>query len=144
MTREQRNIRRRLACHLERAMAAAVGTAMVWGRDDCALFHGGVELAARGYDPCAAFRGRYKTQRGARRVLGRGGLPAAMRSAARRHGWRRVAPGKARIGDLGLMALPDGAVAVVRLLHRGEWIGRNDFGWSMVPTDRVRVAWSVC
>lgn len=142
MIREQRNARRRLAYHLRIAMVRVAGRLMAWGKDDCALFHGDVELAALGYDPCAGFRGRYRTQRGAHRVLGRGGLPALLRRLSRSRRWRRIKPCHARVGDIGLMPVGK-AVAVVRCLHKGEWIGRNEAGWSMVPTSRVRVAWSV-
>jgi hypothetical protein len=142
MTPAERNGRRRLAYHLQLAMRAAAANLMAWGKDDCALFHGNVELAARGYDPCAGFRGRYRTARGAHRVLGAGGLPGIMRKAARRHGWRKVKATKAKVGDVGLIVVGN-AFAVVRCLHRGEWIGRNSAGWSMVPTSRVRLAWQV-
>lgn len=143
MTRDERALRRRVQYHLRKAMRAAVGRPMQWGRDDCALFHGDVHLAATGFDPCAAYRGRYRTMRGAHRVLGRGGLPKTLRAVARRQGWHRVRAVDARIGDVGLVPVGR-AVAVVVCVRRGEWVGRNEAGFSIVPSAAVRVAWTIC
>jgi hypothetical protein len=141
VTRRERNARRRLAYHLEKARKACVGRPMVWGKDDCALWHADIQLAAMGVDVAAPYRGRYKTRRGAHRVLGALGLPMALQRLTRKHRCNRVDPKRARIGDVGVIEVGK-AFACVRLLHKGEWIGRNEFGWSMVPTDRVRAAWS--
>jgi hypothetical protein len=154
LTRAERNARRRLAYHLGRARRRWIAQPMRWGFDDCALAQAQVQLAALGQDPCAAFRGRYRTRRGARRVLGHGGLPAALRVAARRYGWRKIRSRQARIGDIGLVPTPTG-LGVVRLMHRGQWIGRNETGFTMIPTAvvhprtkvrtvLVKAAWSVC
>jgi hypothetical protein len=140
MTRRERNARRRLAYHLDKARLAVAAKPMVWGVDDCALWHADIQLKAMGIDPAAEFRGRYKTRRGAHRVLGLMGLPMVLQRFTRKHGCGRVEPSKARLGDIGLVPIGK-AYACVRLLHRNEWIGRNDAGWSMVPTERVRIAW---
>lgn len=142
MTARERRVRRRLAYHLRKAMREVAGKPMQWGVDDCALFHANVQFAVTGFDPCAEFRGRYKTRRGAHRVLGHGGLPAAMRRFARKHRWKAINPSAARVGDIGLIPVGN-ATAFVRCLHRGEWIGRNVAGWSMVATKSVRLAWAV-
>lgn len=141
MTRVERNLRRRIAANLRRAMRLAAGRAM--GFDGCAVFAANVLRDTIGRDPMALWRGRYTTRRGMNRVMGRGGLPACQRRAARQLGWRRVRPIHACIGDVGLVATPTGA-GVVMKLHRGEWIGRRDGGWSVVPTKAVKVAWNVC
>lgn len=140
MTRRERNARRRLAYHLDKARLAVACKPMVWGEDDCALFNANVQLAAMGIDPAAAFRGRYRTQRGAHRVLGLMGLPMMLQRFTRKHNRSRVDPNKARIGDIGLVPV-GGAYACVRLLHRNEWIGRSEIGWFMLPTEHVRMAW---
>lgn len=113
---------------------------MVWGEDDCALWHADIQLAAMGVDVAASFRGRYKTQRGAHRVLGLLGLPMVMQKLTRKHGCGRIKPKDAQIGDVGLIDAGK-RFSCVRLLHRNEWIGRSEYGWSMVPTSRVRAAW---
>lgn len=137
----ERNARRRLAYHLDKARRACVGRAVVWGRDDCALWQSDIQLAAMGIDVAASFRGRYKTKRGAHRVLGVLGLPMVMQKLTRKHRCGRIKPKNARIGDIGLIDAPGGRFSCVRLLHRNEWIGRSESGWSMVPTSRVRAAW---
>lgn len=138
---KERNLRRRLAYHLRKRMRAVAGVPIPF--DGCALFQCDVHLDATGDDPAEKWRGRYTTPRGMRRVMGKGGLANCMRGAARRHGWKRIKPSAAKVGDVGLVLTPTG-FAVVRMLHRGEWIGRNAMGWSMLPTNLVRVAWAVC
>ena len=136
-----RNLRRRLAYHLRKAMDDAFGVAAPF--DCCVMFQADVHLAATGVDPVAAYRGRYSTVRGMRRVLGKGGLAARTRDIAREHGWKRVKPSAARVGDIGIVPAV-GGLAVVRMLHRNEWVGRNETGWSVLPTSAVLRAWSVC
>jgi hypothetical protein len=106
------------------------------------MFQANVHLAATGSDPVARWRGRYKTAKGMRRVMGPAGLLGCVRQVARARRWKRIPGSRALIGDIGLAECPTG-VAVVRKLHRNAWIGRNDMGWSLLPTDAVRVAWSV-
>lgn len=140
MTRRERNARRRLAYHLDKARRACAGRPMVWGVDDCALWHADIQLAAMGVDPASSFRGRYTTRRGAHQALGLLGLPMALAKITRKHRCGRINPSIARVGDIGVIEIGK-AFACVRLLHRDEWIGRNEAGWSMVPTERVRAAW---
>ncbi len=66
----------------------------------------------------------------------------ALRAVARRQGWRRVRASEARIGDVGLVPVGR-AVAVVVCVRRGEWVGRNEAGFSIVPSAAVRVAWTI-
>lgn len=138
MTRRERNLRRRLAYHLDKARQACAGDAATWSIDDCGIWQADIQLAATGFDPAKAYRGRYKTQRGAHRALGLLGLPMALQRLAGRA--RRIEPASARIGDVGLISAGK-AFSCVRLLHRNEWIGRSPIGWAMVPTDMVRMAW---
>lgn len=139
-SKAERNARRRLAYHLDKARRACAGREMVWGDDDCALWQAGIQFAAMGVDVAAAFKGHYKTQRGAHRTLGVLGLPMVLQKITRKHGCGRVKPKDARIGDIGLIESGE-RFSCVRLLHRNEWIGRSEFGWTMVPTKMVRAAW---
>lgn len=50
-------------------MAKMASAEHVYGVSDCALFASGAVLAMTGYDPAAEFRGKYKTELGAARVL---------------------------------------------------------------------------
>lgn len=114
---------------------------MRWGIDDCALAVANIYRTALPVDPARAFRGRYRSPGGARRVLGNGGLIAALRAAARGAGWRPVAPAAAEVGDLGMVMTPEGPACVIR--HLAHWLGRNTDGFTAVPTAAVRRAWSI-
>lgn len=141
MTREEHNLRRRIARQMRIAMRSVAGTPAPI--DCCVMFQADVHLAATGIDPVAEWRGRYRTLRGMKRVMGPGGLPRCMARVARRMKWKRVSPARARVGDVGFVATPGGGLAVVRKLHRNEWIGRNETAWSVLPTDMVLKAWSI-
>lgn len=81
-----------------------------WGSHDCMMFAGGVVAAMTGLDLTAHFRGRYKTQAGAGRVLqtfARGGVPEAAAKLALEHGipeWS--SPLQAQRGDVVLVLTP--------------------------------------
>lgn len=129
---------------LEAALVAEMAACgpMQWGRDDCALWCANILREALGYDAAAPFRGRYRTRRGAHRVLGKTGLAAALRAAGRRHGWRRAKPGEERVGDIGLI-LVGGVASTVICRAPGWFVGRSEHGWTALPAAEVRLAWSV-
>lgn len=131
-----------LEVELLAAMQLAAEQPMQWGRDDCALWCADILKAALGYDAAAHFRGRYRTRIGAHRVLGGGGLPHALRLASRRHGWRRVRPERADVGDVGLAVLV-GVVSTVICRKPGWFVGRSEMGWTALPASMAKVAWSV-
>lgn len=133
--------RKSLECSLLLAMDATQGE-MRWGVDDCGLWCGNILREALGYDPCGELRGRYRTRLGARRVLGAGGLPAALRRAARRHGWRRAKDGEERAGDVAL-AVRHGVPAVVICRAQGWFVGRTEAGWMAIPSKDVSMTWAV-
>lgn len=75
--------------------------AFAWGRSDCLTLVADVALALTGNDPLAAFRGRYTSARGAKRLMtgaGFAGLSEAMAGS-----FEEVAPAMARRGDCGLV-----------------------------------------
>lgn len=133
--------RRALDAALVAAMDAAAAQEMVWGRDDCGMWCAGVLLVALGYDAADCVRGRYRTRIGAKRVLGRPWLAGFLRSAARRHGWRRIKRGE-QVGDMGL-ALLDGVSTTVICRAPGWFVGRNEAGFTAVPASAVRLMWAV-
>lgn len=138
--------RARLEAAVADGMLRAAEHPMQWGRDDCALWAADILRGVLGYDPAVRFRGRYKTRRGAVRVLGRAGLLGATRAAARRHKWTRISPQTARPGDLGLTwtAVSGHAVlATVVCRATGWFVGRNEAGWTALPADDVVISWSV-
>lgn len=124
------------------AMVASARAPMAWGTDDCALWCMNVLRGVLGYDPAERYRGRYRTRLGALRALGKGGLPAALRGVARRHGWRRVNEGGEQPGDIGMISV-GGVVSTVICRAPGWYVGRNETGFTAVPARAVRVAWRV-
>jgi hypothetical protein len=134
--------REALETEIIRAMSAAGEHPMQWGKDDCALWCANILRPITGYDAAADFRGHYGTARGARRALGKGGLPAALKRAARRHKWIRVPASCAQTGDIGLILTEHGAATVI-CRARGWFVGRDQRGYMGVPAHMVRVAWSI-
>lgn len=116
-------------------------SAMRWGTDDCALAVANIDRAAAGIDTAEPWRGRYRTQIGARRALGKAGLAGALASAARRHGWKRIAMRAARTGDRALVPTPEGPALAI--FWRGWWIGRRDFGFAALPRSAALRCYSI-
>lgn len=128
------------------AMCAAGETVMQWGRDDCVLWCANIVREVCGYDPVPEIRGRYRSRRGALRLIGRRGLLRPMRATARWHKWARIDPRLAQPGDVGLVRvqLSDGEIfATVICRARGWFVGRNERGFTAMRADRVAYAWSV-
>jgi hypothetical protein len=129
---------------LEGALVAAMAAAgvMRWGVDDCSMWCADILRVALGYDAAKPFRGRYRSRNGARRVMGKGGLPAALRNAARRHGWKRIQEGTERVGDIGI-AVAGNVSSTVICRAPGWFVGRNEAGWTAMPSKHVRLMWAV-
>jgi hypothetical protein len=129
---------------LDRALVANMASAgpMQWGTDDCALWCANILQDALGYDGAKTFRGRYRTKVGAGRVLGRGGLAGALRTAARRYGWRRIELGREQVGDIGIAVLA-GIPSTVICRAPGWFVGRSAAGWTALPSNLVRLIWAV-
>lgn len=130
---------------LERAIRRHVDawceTPFVWGRTDCFLSLSDIILEARGYDPGAEFRNRYKTKRGALRVTHQyGGFSGALEHVAIQAGWHEIEPRLAKVGDIGLQRAGNvcGVIKDVSL-----WVGRNETAFAALPTDQISRAWRV-
>jgi hypothetical protein len=115
---------------------------MVWGEDDCALW--AIEPLRRvmSYDAGKLFRGRYKTKRGAGRVLGRSGLAGAMRASARLYAWKKIKPLDAQPGDLGLVTI-GGVHSMATCRKVGWFVARNEMGFTGIEAKHVKFAWAV-
>lgn len=131
--------RRLLIRAIDAALADWCESDMTWGTDDCLMGLANIYVVALGIDPASAWRGRYRTERGARRVMGRGGVLRAVGHGARSVGWQRIKPAEARPGDLGVARTINGHAGVIR--HRRDWLGRRDRGFTAIPPEYVVTAW---
>jgi len=121
-------------------LRAAARADFAWGACDCALVMADWCRRARGIDPAARLRGRYRTARGAlRAVRRRGGFEAAVRALMDEAGFAITdAP---RPGDVGLIEHPiAGLVCAIRCAP--GWAVKSPAGVALgaFPT---RVAWRV-
>ncbi len=125
-----------------------------WGRNDCALFACDLLQAVSGIDFAAPFRGKYKSARGAARILkryGGAGLPASARTTAgleavvekiaEARKREEVKPLMAQRGDLVLLDMPEGPALGVCL---GAWVAAaGETGMVRVELREARRAWRV-
>lgn len=136
------------------AVAARRVAPFTWGTNDCALFACDVLFAATGQDFAAPFRGRYRSARGAARVLKEfsglsaaglrragGALAATAAKIARDHGRPEVAPLMAQRGDMVLVETEAGPALGVCLGEAAAVAG--EAGMTMCPATLWRRAWRV-
>lgn len=142
-----RDLRARLAAEVVAEMKAAKSLPVTWGADDCVMFAANPIKRALGLDPMADYRGAYATRDGAKELIGSLGLGFAMRRAAKRFGWLRIAPQDALSGDIGLGLFPtiSGDAALTTLICRapGWFVARGECGFFAIKSEWVRLAWSV-
>jgi hypothetical protein len=103
-------------------MEVAGRTPFAWGRHDCLLHPADWCRVAAGVDPAADFRGRYKTELGARRILKReGGLLELAAGQMRAAGLPAVDLAEIRAGDVGVVRAPrpNGELAHVGAVFTG-------------------------
>lgn len=107
-------------------METAGRTPFAWGRHDCLLFPAAWCRAVAGVDPAAGFRGRYRTELGARRILKReGGLLALASRQMDAAGLSAVDLGAIAAGDVGVVRAPTpkGEAAHVGAVFTGvDWM----------------------
>ncbi|MDX7735884.1 DUF6950 family protein [Aeromonas caviae] len=117
---------------------AASGRPFAWGENDCCLFVADVCLAACGKDPAADYRGRYRTELGAKRALAKthGSIAAALDAL-----FERVPVAMAQRGDALVFDGPQGQTAAVM------WAGRvwamTEQGARHIPDAVPLFAWRV-
>lgn len=120
-------------------------TSFEWGKHDCALFAADGVQALTGFDPASPYRGRYRSEKEAGKILSKvGGLIGLMETVAESQGWRSVEPLFAQRGDV-VMAEVDG------LMPLGVCTGSH-FAFLMEPKGlveldvmdkRVLMAWRI-
>lgn len=112
---------------------AEAGHDHVWGRRDSMLLVADWMAAATGKDPAAPWRGRYRTPRGALRIIrAAGGKDALLADGFARVGCARaIAVEDAVSGDVGLVAVMTarGRVEPVGAIRSGDcWVVRGSRG----------------
>ncbi|WP_342163082.1 DUF6950 family protein [Methylobacterium sp. SD21] len=112
----------------------------VWGVSDCALFMADWVRIARGMDPAASLRGRYRCHLGAARHIRRlGGIEAMGRALAAQAGLAET--NDPRAGDIGLVSDPlAGPLFAVRTAI--GWAAKGPRGIALGAFPAI-VAWSV-
>lgn len=134
--------REALQCAVRSAVNTWCTERFVWGQSDCLLSLSDIIESARGYDPAAIFRGRYRTRHGAYRVTREYGGPAgALEAMALEVGWHEIDPRHAKVGDVGTYVNGPASGGVIKDVSL--WLGRTETGFAAVPTERVERAWRV-
>jgi hypothetical protein len=112
-----------------------------WGEWDCGLFAANCVLAMTGIDIAAEFRGRYKTARGAYRVM-RGDIESVMvNRVAPKHNLAEIAPAMAKRGDLCVLDTPLGYALGVCVGTKVVCTGPD--GLAYLPISSALRAWSI-
>jgi hypothetical protein len=130
---------RLLAC-----LAAAENKPFAWGTHDCCVFAADCVQAVTGDDPLSHWRGRWRTERGAARVMrsvGGGGLAQAAETLARECGWPLVAVAQAQRGDVALAVID--AQPTILMCTGVHFVGPSATGWVRVPLSAVTKSWRV-
>lgn len=88
---------------LHAAIAERLDRPFAWGRNDGAMFTADLVLAMTGVDLAAAFRGRYRSERGAARVMRAAGYTDLVALVAAR--LPEIQPSRARSGDVAIIGI---------------------------------------
>jgi len=125
----------------ELAVHCRVGasSAFVFGGMDCTSWVADWVLARTGRDAMAAWRGRYRSRIGYRRLLRREpeGLAGAASRGLAAIGAVRVSPVDARPGDVGIIETTDGPAMAIR--GQTGWLAKTGDGLWKCPV--AVIAW---
>ncbi|WP_395674696.1 DUF6950 family protein [Inquilinus sp.] len=114
-------------------------TAFACGRMDCTSWVADWVLARTGRDAMAAWRGRYRSRAGYRRLLRRepDGLAGAAARGLAGVGARPVDPAAAQPGDVGIIETTDGPAMAIR--GQLSWLAKTGDGLWKCPS--ATAAW---
>ncbi|MGK9168034.1 hypothetical protein KXR53_17125 [Inquilinus limosus] len=116
-------------------------SAFAWGRMDCTCWVADWVLARTGRDAMAAWRGRYRSRLGYRRLLRHepeGLIGAAARGLAA-IGARPIDPAEAGPGDVGVVDTTDGPAMAIR--GQLGWLAKTGDGLWRCPA--ATMAWRI-
>lgn len=136
-------MRARFREEIAKAIAAWCEDTPRWGISDCAMALANIDRVVLGRDTARGWRGRYRSEKTAMRLMGKGGIVSMAARIARAARWRRLADvSKAQDGDRGVANTPNGFACVIR--YRGFWVGRTHGVGHLLASDREIVrAWSI-
>ncbi len=110
---------------LEAALTAMSGP-FAWGRCDCCIGACDAFADLHGVDPMAHLRGEYRDRPSALRIIrAAGGFRALARDCAARAG---LVPGDGAPGEIGVVRLASGSLALGIGLGRGHWVAKASEG----------------
>lgn len=122
---------------LSDVIKAALGRPFSWGEFDCCLFAADCAVAVCGVDPAEQYRGKYKTETGAKRLIKKnhGSLEAAWDAC-----FARVSPAFVQRGDIALYQSQTGRAVAV--FWANEYWSTTDEGVARVWCEPLAV-WRV-
>lgn len=129
----------RFGLAIERAIERWCAADMRYGKDDCLMALAEIVREATGKDVGKPYRGRYRSARGAARVLGARGVPGALKKAATALRWPSLPPARCQDGAIGYILTPAGPAGVIR--SGDMWVGRLAYGLGAFPSEQVVKAW---
>lgn len=123
------------------AMQAAASTPFAWGSHDCVSFAASIVAVVTGSDPMADWRGHYKTEIGAARVIRRATGGAGLIAALDQRFERLDTPKLAQRGDLGVKDTPKGPALGVCGGRSWGFVSKD--GLVFVGIGDITAAWRV-
>lgn len=117
--------------------ASARARPFKWGEWDCALMSADWIKTCTGVDPAETYRGRYKTAKGAARILRKGLL-----EFCRGFGFEEVRPMMAQRGDIAMIGI-EGRESL-GVVMAGYVLAPGIDGSVRVPLKMAATAWRVC
>lgn len=122
---------------LSDVIKAALERPFSWGEFDCCIFAADCAVAVCGVDPAERYRGKYKTEAGAKRALKKthGSLDAAWDAC-----FTRVAPSFIQRGDVAVYEAPGGRSMAV--FWANEFWATTELGVTRVVCEPIAV-WRV-
>lgn len=122
---------------LNDVIKAALERPFSWGEFDCCIFAADCAVAVCGVDPAERYRGKYKTEAGAKRALKKthGSLDAAWDAC-----FTRIAPSFIQRGDVAVYEAPGGRSMAVYWAN--EFWATTELGVTRVVCEPIAV-WRV-
>lgn len=130
--------RARLAAEMDRQRRDP----FVWGKHDCAIgFAAGIVLALTGEDLAAPYRGRYRTAKGAQKLLAEAGADT-LGDFISQH-FHEVHPSQARVGDLGVVPSDGPINEAICMFDASGVVVMTEQGHGRLPRDAAFRAFRV-